>query len=82
MTTVLDELASGQLSAPALVKQIAADIKAAEPFLGPLETWAINAAERWLATKIPATVAAMLANEISIQLDLTPAPVAGAAPAA
>lgn len=74
LMTILDQLASGQLPAPALIKTIAADLKAAEPFLGPAEAWGIDAAERWLATKIPATVAAMLANEIKVELDLVAAP--------
>lgn len=76
MTTILDQLASGQLAAPALIKQIATDLKAAEPFLGPAEAWGIDAAERWLATKIPPTIAAMLANEIKVELDLVPEPAA------
>ncbi len=72
--TVLDELASGAIQAPDLVKTLAADLKAAQPLIGPLEGWALDALQRWLATKIPANVAAMLVNEIRVQIDLTPAP--------
>lgn len=73
MTTLLDQLASGQLAAPAFVEQIAKVLKGAEPILGPVENWAIDLAEKALAAKIDPNIAQMLALAIKTQLDLVPA---------
>lgn len=69
-TSILDQLAAGTIQAPAFIDTVAKDLKAAAPFIGPVESWALGALERWLATRIPPTVAALIVNDILTNLDL------------